>query len=410
MVETATVAPHEKDTQPRAPAHARGHDSRPDHRAADRQPSSAQPDLAPTEASSLLERTGGTPHTSRTPARGLLQVEAVKRKKTRGEHVFNAAVYGGIMWGANEVISTIIGRGVIKGEGVLETATRAMTSKPELLKKGFDKITLGRPNILQALKIFVLTIGGNLLVPVTKYVEDRKGIIVRWIDSFLESKDPKHAERLEHAHVEMDNAPKQSWSTLWKGRLTVLAAAIGLDMLIGNEKSPSVALFKNTRFDNWSSMARASTSLTRSVVSFFKPAMRETIANARAISPHAIIESVESALEHDALKNIPRDTLSRAVEGKRMGFAADNGFVLVLSAATAFCFYLTSKIFARKRDENKHLNETASQEPGRHQAHTDQIEQAPDKANPFAEKPATTIARPETTERMATAPSLQVAG
>lgn len=379
-------------------------------------------DLAPLTAGQTLAKVGNEADVLlQGETQNLSVTEPLKRKKTRGERLFDFTVYAGIMWGVNELITTIIGRGIMKGEGVLEWGTKQATGRPELLKSKYDALmskipggfvgTVGK----QAINIFILTIGGNILVPVAKFLEDRKGKIVRWTDSWLESKDTKHTERLEQAHTEMDNAPKQSWGSLWEGRGTVLGAAILIDFFIGGNDAPSTKLLKNTPLNDWSSMTRASTSVTRLFTSILKPSMRETIKNARAISPHTIVESVESALKNPALKDIPKDVLKKAEEGKGMGFAADNSFVLVLSAATAFCFYLTSKFFARKRDEKEVYNEhkrEVLQDKKTHQP-TASLERTNDNEHAANdETPLAKVDKPELLSRVAKAPeaALQAGG
>lgn len=223
----------------------------------DEKDATTQRDLAPAGSGATLRHGDLGSNLTTEPTQNLLKAETVKRQKTAGEKLFDISVYGGIMWGVNELLSASIGRGVMKGEGLLERGMKQATGKPEFLKGYYDKLVNKLPQSLvgslgrQAIGIFILTTGGNLLVPVIKFLEDRKGKIVRWTDSWLESKDPKHAERLEQAHTEMDQAPKQSWATLWEGRSIVLGAAILIDFVIGGKDAPSTKLLDKTPLRDW---------------------------------------------------------------------------------------------------------------------------------------------------------------
>lgn len=272
---------------------------------------------------------------SELPTPAVTTPQPEKRRKSLGEHLFNATTYGGVTWIGNEALSTIIGNWTEKAGSLGHRLYQGGLAKlPEWGAKPY--------------RILMLTIGGNSLVPVVKMLEDNKGALVRKADTILEGERSRNDPTLELAHKEMDNAPKQSWGSLWKGRAVVMGLAVALDYLCGGEKAPTRKWLDGTAASKYSTMERASTTITRDALSAkyspFKwlerdPAKREAIAAIRntPLAKGAALPAIDAAKEGKVA----------AVMGGTFGF------VLVLSAMLSAIFYASSRVFAAKRDEKE---------------------------------------------------------
>lgn len=239
-----------------------------------------------------------------------------KRLKTFGEKKFNWVTYGGFSLLGNEAASLVITHArenwgwAKKLYDPFANIFTSMKSKyvPEYVKNG------GLP------KVIVATIGGMFMVPFVKYMEDHKGEIVRAYDK--KHYRARHAESdpaILAAHAEMDEAPKQSWGSLWKGRVATVLSAITVDGLMGWKDAPSTKLVNNitkegSAWRNYSSMDRIATQISKKSM------------NAMGITGEA----------------------SRKNWGK---WLQNGSWLLVLSSTLTVLFYFSSKFFAKKRDE-----------------------------------------------------------
>jgi hypothetical protein len=240
----------------------------------------------------------------------MVHLEPKPRKKTWGEKVFNFGTYGGVALLGNEATSLIITRQA--EDGIFKTH---FTKFQNWFKK-FD----GKPSVPeyigkgQIANVLMAVLGGMLMVPFVKYLEDNKGSIVRTLDrDHYGTKADTHPQLVE-AHKEMDQAPKQTWGSLWKGRALTVASAIGVDYLVGWKDATSTKFFKDKpTFQKFASMDRIADQIAEKSV------------KALNISP---------AARPAATKWIQKGT-----------------WLLTLSSTLTVLFYVSSKIFASKRDE-----------------------------------------------------------
>ncbi|MFM9890131.1 MAG: hypothetical protein ACKVOE_05740 [Rickettsiales bacterium] len=272
-----------------------------------------------------------------TPAHG-------KRPKTWGEHLFNASTYAGVTWIVNEGISTVFGNAIDPASATKATTGRwngAFKAAVDWMHTNANPMKWERGTMNRGMRVLWLCMGGNLLVPVVKYLEDHKGQLVRRADLVLENKAGQDEAALERAHVEMDHAPKQSWGSLIKGRLVVMGLALGLGLGAGDDKSPTTKWLAGSRFDKYSNMERFATTVTRDVLSVLPVKEQAVIRQARKAS-HFV-------------------PLSPA-EGKAATLLGGTfGFVLVLSGVLSAIFYGSSKFFAARREENAKRAQTIQQ-------------------------------------------------
>lgn len=174
--------------------------------------------------------------------------------------------------------------------------------------------------------LLVATLGGMLMVPFVKYREDHKGEIVRKYDRAYYGARADTDPAIIAAHEEMDNAPKQSWGSLWKGRVTTVLAAATADFAFGWPDALSTKLFKdNKTWQKYGSLER------------FSDVMAEKTANA-------------AKRMFDLSEKAHRRTMK----------AAGNGiWLLTLSSSLTALFYISSKLFARRRDQKIEQREHA---------------------------------------------------
>jgi hypothetical protein len=275
-------------------------------------------------------------------------VADTKRDKTRGEQLFDWSVYGGIGWVVNAAISLVAldwfeynktGQKVAeKGKEAIGTLLKPIVKDPEKLTKYKN----------MGFFITALYSGGTLLIPVMKFFEDHKGWWVRTADRTLHGAAAETDPKLIEAHKEMDDAPKQSWGSMIKARALSLPAGLGIGFAIGNHDAWSAKIAPKSWFGKFSTFERAGATIGRGFYEKFPPqgVQAETwkagIAQARALSPH---------------------TTTVANDMRRVRFASNTVYELMLSSAVAFGFYLTSHAFARRRDERMERRELAQQAP-----------------------------------------------
>lgn len=250
------------------------------------------------------------------PVQAAVHLEPTKRKKTSGERAFDIATYGGVALLGNEAASLVITKsiepGAVAGNSYrkfsswFESLTRYInrdTGKPILSKYIVDKQAFELGARLPFL--LVATLGGMLMVPFVKALEDNKGSIVRKFDRLFHGNRADTDPELVAAHKEMDNAPKQSWSSLGWGRVTTVVSAAVADYAFGWRHAISTKLFGS---------------------------------------------------EYASLDGIARKTADYTekrfnLTPKGKGWVDQGTWLLTLSATLTVLFYASSKLFARKRDE-----------------------------------------------------------
>jgi hypothetical protein len=265
-----------------------------------------------------------------------------RRTRTRGEKIFDWSVYGGISFIANEVLSGKIQNQTIEKTGIFYPAYERTVNG---LHRLFRQETHPQPWknwIKRPTDIFVMTLGGTLLVPMVKFFETRKSDLVRFYDKTFHGQHVAEDPSIRAAHDAMDREPKQSWWSLWKARLVVIPAAILADALIGSKDALSTKLFDKN--NSWSSMHRINVQLVRKLAGFFgSPEIKS------AILENANTEKYKHEIQHN--------------EGKFANIGKTYGFLMILSAALAAGFYIASRIFARRHEEHKFYEQMHAAQP-----------------------------------------------
>lgn len=305
-----------------------------------------QADLAPLGPLADARRASGEVTAASVPAEGLhAGSPAKKRSRTSGENLFDLTTYGGFALLGNEVASTVIVK------GAKDAIEKGLHEKPSAELKGMQKVSgmLGKAyaglnaksttmagdkaNYFHTASVKPLRenrftyitfaiVGGFLMVPFIKVLEDNKGKLVRFADRMIHGKRAETDENMVQAHKEMDEAPQQNWNSLMKGRATTVAAAFAVDTTINWENGLSARLMPNVKINsmeaasNWAA-DKGSAALTKM----------------RGLTDQAAIKS-----QHAWLKN---------------GIG-----LLTLSGALTVLFYASSKLFAAKREHrNEHRQE-----------------------------------------------------
>lgn len=241
-----------------------------------------------------------------------IQLEPTKRNKTWGERLFDITTYGGFALVGNELTATAIveqaekpnlmGRAIRAGQKFFEG--RGVKGELPYLQKRFNYISFA-------------ILGGFVMVPFIKKLEDNKGRLVRFADNIIYGNRAKTDQDIVKKHEEMDNAPNQTWGSLGKGRALTVAAAYAVDATINWKDGFSAKLLRGTRFENHASLEHVSDSVAEWA--------NKQLTNVRKITPEA------SLAQKGLLKNL-------------FGLGT-------LSATLTALFYVSSKIFAKKRDE-----------------------------------------------------------
>jgi hypothetical protein len=158
----------------------------------------------------------------------------IDREKTEGEKKFDLAVYGGIGWVANAVISACVTFALYRVEKVSKGFESHVVQPLLRMKPSW----LGEKALRDGIFGTTLCSGGTLLVPVMKYYEDKKSQIVRKWDEEIYGRERSHTDQhIVQAHIDMDNAPKQSWLSMWGARAAVIGIAFGMGKTIGAHDS-----------------------------------------------------------------------------------------------------------------------------------------------------------------------------
>ncbi len=243
--------------------------------------------------------------------------EHTKRRKTWGEKKFDFLNYAGFALVGNEVLGTTFTVMAEASSWYKETFVPLFTEKlPKFIENRTWKSLVPKYVTSERMPmLMVAIISGNFMVPFIKHYEDRKGEIVRRFDLKHYGKRGLSDHEITKAHKDMDDAPKQSWGSLWKGRVVTILSAIGVDALIGWEGAPTTKLYKNNAtyqryFANYDRFARETAEGT---ARFFK---------------------ISGANTPTFVKWTKRGTE-----------------LFTLSTLLTILFYVSSKIFAKKRDE-----------------------------------------------------------
>lgn len=240
-----------------------------------------------------------------------IHADPSKRLKTYGEKKFDLITYGGYAMLGNELASL----------GILHTAEHGFAKNAYAKFKHAFTRHAGKPFVPDYVGLghfphmVIAVIGGMLMVPFIKHREEHKGDIVRADDrnhygAAVAEQDPA----IVAAHQEMDETPKQSWGSLWKGRVVTVLAAFGLDSLVGWKDAPSTKLFKNNEvYQKYASLDRIATQISQKTMDAF----------------------------HVVEKNRP--TVDKILQ--------KGSWLLAVSTALTALFYVSSKLFAEKREE-----------------------------------------------------------
>lgn len=275
-----------------------------------------------------------------------------KRDKTRGEHLFNWSVYGGIGWVVNAAISLVAldwMEYTPRGQKMAESGKNLIGGMLKPLGLSAEKHAK-----YTNMGFFITTLysGGTLLVPVMKMFEDHKGWWVRLADHTLHGKAAETDPKLIEAHQEMDDAPKQSWGSMLKARLISLPAGLGLGFLVGNHDAYSTRIAADNGFSKYSSFDRAGATIGRNYFEKHPPKAGhkawEEVARltgsreqSQAVWKHAI----------DIAREQSPHTTAVGLDPRRVRFGSSTVYELLLSSFVAAGFFFTSHAFASVRDK-----------------------------------------------------------
>lgn len=286
---------------------------------------------------------------------------SAERDKTRGEHLFNWSVYAGIGWIVNAAISLVALDWFEYNKTGQKAAEFGKSAIGTLLKP--LKLSAARHSKFTNMGFFIAALytGGTLLIPVMKWFEDRKGSLVRFADRVLHGKEEAETnQKLIEAHAEMDEAPKQSWGSMLKARILSLPAGIGIGLLVGNHDAFSSKIAANSGFSKYSSFERAGATIGRGFYQKRPPniaandvwnEVRDLARNAGVAAPGKNVSTWESALNF-ARRESPHTT-QVGLDPRRVRFASNTLYELLLSSFVAAGFFVTSHAFARLRDNRQ---------------------------------------------------------
>lgn len=275
------------------------------------------------------------------------------RIKPFGEKFFDWGTYGGVGFVANEITSVAIKEHAKNKHTKLNhwwESTEAYLEKlfsPSLekfsakfsnkdyfkIKHFWSKENLSRTLIKNPLAIFILTLGGNLMVIPIRMLESVKDPIVQKINEMWYGYETANSETMQNIRAQMNDEPQQTWATQIKSRLVTLFGAVGIYLAAGTPNAPSTWLLNDTKLDRWSSLDRIGTNIVRKLERAFHPENQQQIASLDKASPYEILKHESKFAQRGA-------TLFQ---------------VLTLSAVFSFIFYLSTRVFARKHDEKLQL-------------------------------------------------------
>lgn len=259
-----------------------------------------------------------------------------KRKRTGGEVLFDTTTYGGFALVGNEVVSTYIVKAAEKPTAFGRFFDRVSEITKKIGPEGKVPYTQsGRFNYIN----FAI-IGGFTMVPIIKFLEDNKGRLVRAADSIIHGVQADNDPAIRSAHEEMDNAPKQTWGSLMKGRILTVLAAWGVDASINWKDGWSARALKGSKLEKFSSL--------EAVTGRVADKMGDAIATRRGMDV-AKATNLKSWLNQ--------------------GFG-----LLSLSATLTAIFYVTSKFFAKRHDDRREIYDEIHTTRAEHVAATEALQ------------------------------------
>jgi len=338
-----------------------------------------------------------------------------KREKTSGEKLFDWSVYGGIGWGVNAGLSLV-------AADWLEHSPRGQKINKSItgnLEKMYEHTPfIKNPKAAAGMTFFIgaLYTGGTMLVPVMKMFEDHKGSLVRFADRVLHGKKAETDPNMVQAHKEMDEAPQQSWGSMFKARALSFPAGLLIGKAVGNHDAWSSKLAtEGSLASKFSSFERAGVTIGRGVA--------EAVVTPHS-EPNGKLQHFSNTLRGWGKKLMVPEGLSREGWLKQVHFdgahphttTAPNVFApatphdprpvrnvsntvyeLLLSSFVAFGFYLTSHAFARIKEEKQQQKEEKRARVPVHSylpARTDALEAADSRLaahSDAASEPSTTV-------------------
>lgn len=274
------------------------------------------------------------------------------QNKTRGEAAFNAISYVGF------------GYFIVTATSVLMTWLLHDTKGPaSFFKKNISERLVTETTKKYgfgdtAMNIVTLFIGGTIasVLPV-KWLEDRKSKAVKKLDYMLYTEDQFYNDpKIQAAHKELDELPKQTWLSVFSSRVVAFAATFAVFFAIGGKDS-ILGKKLGTSLDEFSTVAG------RKIDSFFSKN-----------NPHAL-EQIENATKLSA-KEITR---AADVNGKNIGDRIPSrvfsyiSLDAVYTLITSVSLWVSTRIFgavmgvdAKKAAaiaENKHAKKTHANAP-----------------------------------------------
>jgi|GEM_PF-3066855 len=162
--------------------------------------------------------------------------------KTWGEYLFDSSVYLGLGYAANAAISVALTH---QAQNIPNSWLRkSMESAEGYWRKGIGTLTNDQKQIdywaPYMNRMLYLSSGGYILLLPTKWLEDNKKAIVEKMDGIFNT-GPKTPEQQQAFDEYYDNQPKQSYTSLFAGRLIahpiiVMAAVPIMLKLHGTDK------------------------------------------------------------------------------------------------------------------------------------------------------------------------------
>lgn len=278
---------------------------------------------------------------------GLLHLEPTKRKKTWGEKVFNFITYAGVALVGNEAASLVITKSIDEGAR-FHNAHRWFSEKFENLSPKLPRYIVDKTATSNGARLpflLVATIGGMLMVPFVKYLEDHKGAIVRWLDRRHYGEQRASEPTMAEAHKEMDDAPKQTWGSLGKGRVITVAAAAAADATFGWGDALTTKIAPNSWFRNYSSLDRLATTISTKLMNAFS---KDTagLRDMNALVSGEFKQGRDAAAQKLFKKEFAATSTGKWFERIQMGT-----WLLTLSSTLTVLFYISSKIFAKRHEQ-----------------------------------------------------------
>lgn len=296
-----------------------------------------------------------------------------KVRPTTGTKIFNVATYGGMGLIGNELASVVVMGGTKEGKFLHKPFTQ--------LGEFFNKVKANHPHLPEYTDkrmptILFALIGGMFMVPPIKWLEDNKGSIVRKIDHWIKGDKAETDPRIVAAHAELDRAPKQSWSSLGKGRIVTVFSAIAADASFGWKNSLLAKALEGTKAEKFSSLDHIAEQAA------------QAITKEKILTPEQIKNNVKAS--------------------EKFAFYENLTWLLTLSTSLTILFYASSKLIAGKEEKKKVTRQerkatAADGKPLADEAQTDTA-QATETLTKADDKPAAKVSHVVAHEMLAAAP------